>query len=354
MNYKYKLAFIVAGLIIISPAVGAAKTYTPFGPITVRNQNPFYVQTLNLTPTRATVLPRDVLEMRIDSAYSNMFEQGVSATNSMMEDMELWRLALHANYSPTDDLQVGIEIPFIQMWHGFLDPFIQDFHNFFGLPNAGRENWPDNEYHFLFGANGQTIYNVGSQTLNLGDIALHLKHHVVDEGRANPAVAWFFDFKLPTGQRSKGLGNGGADYGLGLAFEKSYKRLHGYLNTAYYVSGRHDQLEPYMNEAFFSYSAAIEFTILPTWSVIAQVNGGTPLLAHTGMDEWDGVPLDLIIGFRGQEEGLIFGNDLIWQAGFSEDATSSGPSVDFTAFLSIGLRFGVKEAGRVKGGALSL
>lgn len=322
--------------------MGAAKTFVPFGPFTVRNQNPFYVQTLNLTPTRAIVLPRDILEFRIDSAYSNMYETGASATDSVVEDMELWRLALHANYSPRDDLQIGVEIPFIQMWGGFMDPFIQDFHSFFGFPNGGRESVRNNQFQFRFDSNGQTIYNVGSQTLDIGDITLHLKHHVLDEGRLNPGLAWFFDFKFPTGQRSRGLGNGGADFGLGLALEKSYKRLHGYLNTAYYVSGRDDQMEPFINDVFFSYAVAVELTILPTWSVIAQLNGGTPLLAHAGMDVWDGVPLDLIIGFRGEEDGLIFGNDLIWQAGFSEDATSDGPSVDFTAFLSIGMRFGTK------------
>lgn len=298
-------------------------------------------------PMRATVLPRDTIELRVDSAYSNIYETAGNNAVSFMEDMELWRLALHAKYAATDDLEVGIEIPFIQLWGGFLDPFVQAFHNAFGFPNAGRNLAGDNQFDFHFDSGG--IYRVGSQKLNLGDIALHLKHHVLDEGRTNPAVAWFFDFKFPTGQRSKGLGNGGADFGLGLALEKSYKRIHGYLNAAYYVSGRGDVMEPFMNDVFFSYMAAIEITLLPTWSVIAQINSGTPLLAHTGIGQWDGVPLDIIIGFRGEESGLLWGNDLIWQAGFSEDATSGGPSVDFTAFLSIGVRFDAKGGKRYKG-----
>jgi len=335
-------------VIFILPRIGMAKTYPSFGFITYRDQNPFYLQTLNLTPIRATVLPRDTLKVRVDSAYSNVFETGTSSTNSFIADMEIWRLALNAAYALRDDLEVGLEIPFLQLWHGFLDPFIQDFHNFFGLPNGGRKQFPDNQYHFSFAANGKTIYNVNSQTMNLGDITLHLKQHVLDEGRINPAVAWFFDFKIPTGQISRGLGSGGTDYGFGLALEKSYKRIHGYLNTAYYVSGRHDHMEPYMNDVFFSYAAGIEVTLLPSWSVIAQVNSGTPLLAHTGINEWDGVPLDLIIGFKGEEEGLLWGHDLIWQAGFSEDATSAGPSVDFTAFLSIGMRLDTKGGKRDK------
>ncbi len=342
IKLKHKIYF-AAALLSLLPSVLWAKDYTPFGPFTLREQNPIYLQSLGLTPTRATVLPRDILEVRIDSAYSNAFETGQSATNSRIEDMEIWRLALNAKYSVRDDLELGVEIPFLQLWSGFLDPFIQDFHRFFGLPNAGRESWPNNQFNFRFGAGGQTIYQVTSQTMNLGDITFHLKNSVLDEGRANPAVAWFFDLKLPTGQRSKGLGSGMMDFGFGLVLEKSYKRVHGYLNAAYYVLNRDDALEPYLNMNVLDYCAGIEVTLLPTWSVIAQVNGGTPLGEGTGMDEWDGVPFDLVIGFKGEEDKLIFGNDLIWQVGFSEDATSKGPSVDFTVFLSLGLRF---DAGR--------
>jgi len=342
LNYKFILSLHFLLLILVPATEGEAKTYPSFGPLTIRNQNPIYLQTLNLTPTDAHILPRGTLELRIDFGYSNIFEQGSSMTNSFMEDMELSRIALHANYPVKDDLQVGIEVPFIQMWHGFLDGFIQDFHNIFGFPNAGRENWPNNKFHFYFNSNGQTIYSVNSQTPNLGDISIRLKHQVREERWANPAIAWFFDFKFPTGRKSRGLGNGGGDYGFGAIVEKSYKRLHGYLNTAFYVSSRQDQLEPYMNNTFFSYSAAAEFTVISTMSVIMQVNGQTPLLAHTGMGQWDGIPLDLIVGFRGQENGLLFGKDLIWQVGFSEDVTCGGPSIDFTAFLSIGVRFDVK------------
>ncbi len=88
----------------------------------------------------------------------------------------------------------------------------------------------------------------------------------------------------------------------------------------------------------FAYAVAVEVTLLDTWSIIAQLAGSTPLLYNTGMSNWDDVPMDLIIGFRGCEPGLLGGHDLIWQAGFSEDVLSRGPSVDFTAFLSMGVR----------------
>jgi hypothetical protein len=316
-----------------------AKEYPAFGPLTVRNQNPIYLQTLGLTPKRATTLPLGTTEIRIDSAYSNIFEKGASATTRLNLDMELWRLALHLQYGIREDLEVGIEIPFFHTSGGFLDAFIQKFHRFFGLPNGGRDRVPNNQYHYEFYENGQLIYDAPSQRFNLGDVTLKLKHHVLDEGRYHPAVAWFADMKFPTGRNSKGLGNGAFDFGLGVALEKSYKRIHGYLNVEYIVTAADNILDNYMRHTMLAYATAFEVTLLDTWSVIIQLAGSTPLLTNTEIESWDGVPLDLVIGFRGCEKGLIGGHDLIWQAGFSEDVLSKGPSVDFTAFASIGIRF---------------
>lgn len=339
---RAQLALLLICLVL--PSVLWAKDYPAFGPVTTRSQNPFYLQTINLTPTNTRVFPRGTLSMRVDSAYSNIFESGSSSTYELMADMELWRLALHSDYSLRDDLEIGVEIPFIQTWGGFLDSFIQGFHNFFGFPNAGRERVGNNQFSFyLKDAAGQPVYSKESQNMDLGDISVHIKHHILDEKKFNPALAWFFDFKFPSGNESKGLSSGGTDFGLGLALEKSYKRVHGYLNAGYYVSGRSDVLQTYSEDVFFSYMAALEVTLLPTWSVMAQINGGTPLYKNTGIDSWDGVPLDLIVGFKGEEEKVFDDMNLLWQFGFSEDVTSAGPSIDFSIFLSIGFRFNVKS-----------
>ncbi len=332
-----------------------AKEYPAFGPLTIHNQNPIYLQTLGLEPTRATVLPVGSLEARVDLAYSNIFEQGQSAAHRLNLDMELMRLALHLAYGLRSDLELGLEVPFFHSGGGFLDAFIQDFHRFFHLPNGGRDRVPNNEYHYQFFSGGSLIYNIPSQSFMIGDIAVRIKHHFVDETAAVPGIAWFADFKLPSGSNGRGTGSDGFDFGMGLAMEKTWKRLHGYLNMQYILSGADNPLADYMRRTMFAFAAAVEVTLLDTWSIIAQLDGSTPLLTGTGMEAWDGVPMDLIIGFRGCESGLIGGHDLIWQAGFSEDVLSGGPSVDFTAFLSIGIRFhrpqtsSKKEQGLAKG-----
>lgn len=340
---------VLIAFLVLLPASALARDHPGFGPISVRTQNPVYLQTLGLTPQRAEVVPEGAIEVRFDSAYSNLFERGTSATSSLDLDMEVWRLAPQVKYGITDDLEAGIEVPLLNFNGGFLDSFIQRFHRFFGLPNAGRDQVPDGRYSYRFDANGATRFNYSSAALGLGDIVLHLKHQLTGEDRDAPAFAIFADVKLPTGKKDRGFGTGAPDFGLGGVLEASYRRLHGYLNLGYFANGGSDRFGDYMRGQMFAYNVAGELTLLPSWTLVVGLNGSTPLLSGAGIGEWDGFPMDLVVGFRGEEAKLLGGQNFIWQVGFAEDITGGGPSVDFTVFLSLGIRLDVFGRSRPAG-----
>jgi len=354
---KLKKVYLIVMLFFAmcsAPGRVFARDYPSFGPISVRNQNPVYLQNLGLTPRRAEPLPHGTLETRIDSAYSNMYEYGQDANSMMDLDMEFWRLALHVDYGLTQDLEIGVEIPFVHFNGGFLDSFIQDFHNAFGLPNGGRDQVANNQFSYRFDAGGQTLFNFPAATFGLGDISIHVKNQLAGEDSDWPDLAWFADIKFPTGRRSRGFGSGAPDFGFGAILDASWKRLHGHFNCGYFVLGGNNMIDGFMYNNMFAYTVAGEVTILDNWSGIIQLNGSTPLLTGASYDQWNGVPLDLIVGFRGEEKRIIDNYDLIWQFGFSEDVTSRGPSVDFTIFLSIGFRFNLFERSRPVGDWLAV
>lgn len=341
-------------LICLTAGMAHARDYPSFGPISVRNQNPVYLQNLGLTPRRAEPLPQGTLETRVDSAYSNLYEYGQNANATLDLDMEIWRLALNVDYGLTEDLEIGVEIPFMHFNGGFLDSFIRHFHDAFGLPNGGRDQVPDNRFSYRFNIGGNDLMNFPPADFGLGDIAIHFKQQLAGEDSDWPDLSWFADIKFPTGKQSRGFGSGGPDFGFGALLDASYKRLHGHFNCGYFALGGNSLIDGYMYSEMFAYMVAGEVTLLPTWSVIVQMNGSTPLLEGADFDTWDGVPLDLIVGFRGEEQNIIGNNDIIWQFGFSEDVTSQGPSVDFTVFLSIGFRFNLFERGRPAGDWLAV
>ena len=338
-----KISISISAMIVMATCAvvgnAHAKDFGGFGPISVRNQNPVYLQSLGLKPRRAEVLPEGVIEGRIDSAYSNVFKRAGNSSTNLDLDMEYWRLGINVVYGVAEDFEIGIEVPIVHFNGGFLDGFIQDFHNAFGFPNGGRENVPNNRFNYSFNAGGNSIFDYPSATAGLGDITLGIKHQVSGQDSDWPAVALFSELKLPTGRASRGFGSGLLNFGIGAALDAKYDRIHGYCNAGYYVVARDDALSDYQRDEMFAYMVAGEVTIIPTLALIVQVSGSTPLLEGTNIESWDGVPMELIIGFRGEEEDLIEGGDLIWQFGFSEDLLGKGPSVDFTVFLSIGVRF---------------
>ena len=328
-------------LFLLSVSV-EARDYPAQGPLPVRTQNPIYLETMNLDPARAQTLPTGTLELRVDSATSNIFERQSNRRFDENLDMELWRINGVATYGLFPGWDVGMELPLLHFKGGFLDSFIQDYHNFFGFPNGGRDKVANGVFNYKMSENGTPRYNVASQDLNIGDVLFFVKNQLVEEGDAVPALAWRFGFKIPTGDSAKGMGSGSPGFGFGLAAEKSYRRLHGYLNANYLVDGGNNALEGLMHSVFFDFSAAGEYSFSKRVSGILQLDGGTPRLKGTGMVTWDGVPMDLTIGIKGDVPWGKFADPFFWQVGFSEDVLAVGPSVDFTVYLSVGVRFDVR------------
>ncbi len=332
------ILFGVAFLFLPAP-LGARELYPSFGPLTAYNHNPILLTNLQLQPERAVALAPGEFQTMISSGYSNLFERGTNGGNVLDLDMELLRLAFDLRYGWRDGFEFGVEIPFLRFDGGFLDAFVDSYHRTFGFPRGGRERVANNRFAYRFESNGQTLLDYPARSFGVGDVTFRIKHHFLEEDRFRPAVAWLFDFKAPTGDRDQGLGSGNPDMGLGLAFEKSCRRFHGYVDLAALTIGGTNAIANFMESEQFVYVVAGEWTLLDDLSVVAQLDGGTPLLKGTGINPWDGVPLDLVIGFKGEESGMMGGNDFVWQVAFAEDVTSKGPSVDFTAIASVGVRF---------------
>jgi len=329
---RYALLTFLFVLLAASPL--EAKSYPRHGPVPLISQNPFYLLFLQPRPEPARTLAAGELRLSLRGAYSNLFEQGASDVTgvSLDLDMELFRPAFSLAWGFLPDWEVGLELPFLHFEGGFLDQFIQDFHDVFGLPNAGREFVPNGRFSYVFRQNGTSLYEVGTVPFRPSDLVLHVKRNLLVETRAAPAVAGTFYLKLPTGSPSHGTGSGMPDMGFQVAVEKNYKRIHGYMNLGGVIRGATDLgIEPFLNSHLWYWMAAVELT---AWShhlgVIAQVQGDGSLFDGTGINALDEGNLILTIGLAGQE------GPWNWKVAFAEDVSGSGPAVDFTAFFEVG------------------
>lgn len=333
---------ILIGIGIMDSARAATTQPASIAPLAYRNQHPLYLTIPNLLPMSAQSLPRGSGSFQFSTSYSNIFEQFITLDYDVLFDMEVARTALHYAQGLGRDFTIELDIPFIYSYGGFLDPFISGFHQALKLPDAGRGNFPDNQfaYRIINQRTGADQLRAQATKFGLGDVDLTLRHQLLREGRAQPAFSWFGLLELPTGRRSRGLGNGELDYGLGLLAEKQLGRWGLQLQTGYFVGAPLPGLETLMHAEHVSFLAGLAYRLSRPLALHAQFHSGTPLLKGMGNSRWDDIPLDIIVGISGQHPKALGGQEAItWQLGFSEDLHANGPSIDFTALLQFGIRW---------------
>lgn len=330
-------------------SVAHARYFEPFGPFPYRTPNPLYLQMAALRPATATVLPTGLVRADLTTSYSSVYNVLSGSSLSENMDMEIMRTALNVDAGLPLGIEAGLEIPFLREDGGFLDAFIQKYHDIFGFPNAGRNLRPNDEFHAQVSRNGTVIYQYRPIGLALSDISLRAKWQWLDEGHLMPALSVLGTLKLPTGKPSRGTGNGNVDGGLGVALQKSLGRVHTYMNAEWFHAGGLPNLSAHMVHDYMNWMAAAEVSLGRVTSVIAELYGITPIFKGMGRSQWDGPVLDLLIGVQGRYPHLIAGQEFHWQLGFIEDAYSGGPSVDFTAFLNLGITFDIFSRNRYRG-----
>jgi len=117
-------------------------------------------------------------------------------------------------------LQIGFELPWIRHDSGSLDGFIDNWHDFFGLPNGDRDQLADDQLTYRYLRNGEELLNLDRSASSLGDLRLQLGWQLADSELT--AAALHLSLKLPTGAADKLTGSEAWGASLALALERSW------------------------------------------------------------------------------------------------------------------------------------
>lgn len=329
--------------ILLFPSLASAKLVDPrpSGPLTTRSQNPLYLQFLAMPMERAVTLNQDQFETELNVSFSNIFEYNPVGNTVLNFDMELWRTVLSLKYGVTENLDLKINLPFISQFGGFLDSFIQGYHNAFGFPNGGREVVPNNNVTFNLTQGGTTLFNHSQQKFGFADSVVRAKYHVPQHWHKLPVeIATAVFIKLPTGNTDDGLGSGHVDFGGSLFVEKNFKRFHLTTQVGYVLLGDHDDVNSILRAGFVQFGGSAEYQFIDGLSAIVQLHGNTAAFKNTSTDKLSDMLLDLTVGVAGtfplRHKHI---DEFYYQFGFSEDVTSRGPAIDFTLTFVTGIRY---------------
>lgn len=305
------------------------------GPLPVRNFQPIQQLVLTMPGDRATVLKPGALDIRVELAETSSIFSERSGANAATVQLETLRSGFFFRYGLTSRVEVGLEVPVLYRYPGFMEGLISGTERATTGVNTARVALKDAGYAFDVSRGGRTLFQGGDGSLGLGDIMLISKYQVHELSDSYPAVSVRFAVKAPTGDRSRTFGSGEADVGLGLAVDQRVGprwMLYANVNTVF-PTGRLAGLDL---QPTFSGLAAAEYLLTPAFSLIAQFEYYSSPFHGTGLKLLDRGITEAAGGFN-----YKLRNNLVWQLyGVENLDFITGAAADFTLSSVVTYRFG--------------
>lgn len=218
-QYLYLLLFLL--VLIFQPSQAVGVEITPFY---TQNQSPV-TQIFGLPAAGdSRILSKGRTCFLVSADMASNFATDSAPGESILLDGESYRFTLALRYGITDNLEAGMDIPYVGQGGGFLDGVIIGWHNFFGLPQGGREEAPRNRLLYTYSKNGSNRLLVDDSSFDVGDVRFYGALRIYDDGEANPrTVALRASIKAPTGNSDQLHGSGSTDFALCLTAGDDYR-----------------------------------------------------------------------------------------------------------------------------------
>jgi hypothetical protein len=320
---RYLLAL---SIFILSLIITAAEA-SPFdGPLQVRNQFPLFL-----------VMNPPYLET---ASYDNSFSASLFHSSTFMVrsspgwsvniDLETTELDLRLRKVIADYFELGIDIPFLSFNSGFMDNFLESYHEAFGFPDYGRSSRPANQFLYEVRKNGALVMKGKAGRTGIGDIRITAKKEILG---SDPALSLMADLEIPTGNASGGFGNGALDTGVAVLLDKNLgETVRTYFNFGMVFPGDLKAGDTVKLRNFFYGGAGVEAAFWKNVSLVGQVMFQNSPFPKTGVSTIDRVSALLTVGGR-----YSSGKDS-FELSFTEDPNTAG-APDFTVALSFKRRF---------------
>jgi len=296
-------------------------------PFPTRDQNPLLAGFGLPTPMPARIDSSDQWSFAADFNWGSsaivQANAGESPRESLVVDGETRELRLSAARGFAKRFAFQLQLPYRYTGAGSLDNFIDNWHDFFGLPQGARPSLPVDAIHIRYRRDGATLIDLRSAQSGLAD--LHAAAGYQWLATQSTSIAAWLDLKLPTGDADKLTGSGAADASLLVAAEHRFSErwsMFGQVGLSYL--GKGDLLPDQQRDAVGSALLGVDIRVWRGLGFKLQLD------AHTGA--FDRTHLD----YLGDATLLTIGGDYRFASGWlldigvSEDvAVDAAPDVVF-------------------------
>lgn len=230
--------------------------------------------------------------------------------------MEITEVSFRYKRTLKRGIELGIDIPLFVFSKGFMDDFLEVYHNTFGFPDYGRSKRPSNSFLYEVRKNGGLVIK-GEEQINIGDIRFAIKKSLISVGEFGWSIKG--ELELPTGDVKKGFGNGSIDVGVSMLFNKSISEdTMVYWNFGMVFPGDLRGYKRVDLRSFFYGGGAVETWIRKEFSIILQFYGQSSVYPETGISSVDRPAFLLSIGSR------YYSGNRSFEVSLTEDLNTSG------------------------------
>lgn len=291
--------------------------------------NPFY---LPYAPSawRTDPLEDKTTQWQIQHMQANWFVEEDHGDEDLLIDGEVGLSTLSARVALSDDWSAGVTLPYVSHQRGIWDNLIYDWHEWFGLPQGGREEATNNQIAYVYEREAQTVYAQNQGSRGIGDVRLALYRSFPFRSADLLGQA---ELRLPTGSAEDLTGSGG--YGLNLGLGLRHDRVVAGFETENRLAGGvtwNEKGDVALSDTLEPVVASLQAST--RWSLTSWVALRLHLETHSRfydseLEGLSGIPLQLLAGFD-----WTLSDNWAVQTHFSEDLNPSA-SPDFTATLAI-------------------
>lgn len=328
---RFPLSFPVLLTIVVAMAPPCRVARADFGPLQTVNRLPLHLLFLKPRPVSAEMPKRGALDSAFSVAYSNTYFEHRNDRWDVLMDMEMLIAEISIVYGLTSKVAIRLDAPLPMMSRGFMDGFLENYHNLVGVSNYDRENRSKNSFAYRAAKDGRAWFE-GREGLQLADMIVSIQFGLfdgLDNGRTGGAL--LLRLKLPTGDADTGLGSGKFDAGIYLPL-----KWHKAQWSVFAMPGATAISDPQTTDAIvlsrnsFSFFGGVGYDFSRRTTGVIQLNYYTSPVEVTGLNELDNGALELALGFHRR-----IADDWILEFAFCEDLTLAVP--DFN--VHIGLRW---------------
>lgn len=318
------MRFFAASFMVLLIFSGGASAFE--GPLQVKNQFPLF---LHINPPYLESAKTEN-SFSAGLSHSSVYVTRGSAEWSINLDMEITELDLRFKKIILGLFELGIEVPVLSTESGFLDGFLDSYHQAFGLPDYGRSERPANSFLYEVRKDGKLAVSGRNGRIGIGDIRLTAKREILT---SDPAISIGAEVEFPTGDAGDGYGSGSIDTGFTLLIDKKISETFmTYWNAGVILPGKLSAREDIGLRTSYHGGTCIEAALGRHVSLLGQITFQTSPFPKTGIGSIDRIAALLSFGARyAQEKDSI-------EFSLTEDPNTAG-APDVTFNLSYKRRF---------------